>query len=123
MEPFVKTTYELEGDGPFVLYAYQRLSSLYAHIALAHHPNVLAVAKSLAEGNATREAQFINYANACYPPAYSYFKEKFDKDLKSVVEAFKAARYFLPSKINQLRPTIADIDSLKSFPFLDTRLI
>lgn len=48
MEPFVKATYELEGDGPLVLYAYQRLSSLYAHITLAHHPNMLAVAKDLA---------------------------------------------------------------------------
>lgn len=39
----------LEGDGPLVLYAYQKLSSLYAHISLAHHPNVLAVADDLAK--------------------------------------------------------------------------
>jgi hypothetical protein len=57
------------------------------------------------------------------PPAYSYFKQKFDTDLKNAVEAFKAARYFLPSKIDELRPTISDIDSLKSFPFLDPTLL
>ena len=34
MEPFVKTTYALEGDGPLVLYAYQKFSSLYAHVYL-----------------------------------------------------------------------------------------
>ena len=39
------------------------------------------------------------------------------------MEAFKAARYFLPSKIDELKPTISDIDSLKSFPFLDSTLI
>ena len=123
MEPFVKATYELEGNGPLVLYAYRRLSSLYAHITLAHHPNVLAVAKDLAQGNAARETQLINYANTCYPPAYSYFKEKFDKDLKNVVEVFKAVRYFLTSKIDEQKPTISDINSLKSFPFLDSTLI
>ena len=57
------------------------------------------------------------------PPAYSYFKVKFDTDLKKAVEAFKAARYFLPSKIDELKPTISDIDSFKSFPFLDSTLL
>ena len=77
MHPFVRATYDLEGDGPLVLYAYQKLSSLYAHISLAHHPNVLAVADDLAQGSASRKTQLINYANSCYPPAYSYFKQKF----------------------------------------------
>jgi len=123
MEPFVKTTYDLEGDGPLVLYAYQKISSLYAHITLAHPPNVLAVADDLAQGSASHKMQLINYANTCYPPAYSYFKEKFDTDLKKAVEVFKAARYFLPCKIDELRPTISDIDSHKSFPFLDSTLL
>ena len=68
MEPFVKATYALEGDGPLVLYAYQKLSSLYAHITLAHHPNVLAVADHLAQGNPSHKTQLMNYANTCYPP-------------------------------------------------------
>lgn len=46
MEPSVRATYDLEGDGPLVLYAYQIISSLFAHISLAHHPNV---AKNLAQ--------------------------------------------------------------------------
>ena len=57
------------------------------------------------------------------PPAYSYFKEKLDTDLKEAVKPFKAACYFLPSKIDELRPTISDIDSLKSFPFLDSTIL
>lgn len=123
MEPFVKTTYNLEGDGPLVLYAYQKISSLYAHIALAHHPNVVAVAENLAQGSTSRKQQLVNYANTCYPPAYRYFKEKFDTDLKEAVAVFKAARFFLPYKVDELKPTISDIDTLKSFPFLDSTLI
>ena len=123
MEPFVKATYDLEGDGPLILYAYQKISSLYAHITLEHHPNILAVADDLAQGSGSHKAQLINYTKTCYHPAYSYFKEKFDKDLKKAIEAFTAARYFLPSKIDELRPTISDIDSLKSFPFLDSTLL
>lgn len=125
MKPFVKTTYDLEGDGPLVLYAYQKISSLYANITLAHHPNVLAVADDLAQGSASHKMQLINYANTCYfvyKWSYSYFKEKFNTDLKKA-EVFKAARYFLPCKIDELRPTISDIDSLKSFPFLHSTLL
>ena len=123
MEPFVKATCDLEGDGPLVLYAYQKISSLHAHVSLAHDPSVLAVADDLAQGNASNRTQPINYANTCYPPAYSYFKEKFERDLKNTVDAFKAAQYFLPHKINEQRPTISDMDSLKSFPFLDSVMI
>ena len=36
MEPFVKATYVLEGDGPLALLAYQKLSALYNHISSQH---------------------------------------------------------------------------------------
>ena len=39
------------------------------------------------------------------------------------MEAFKAAQYFLTSKIDEPKPTISDINSLKSLPFLDSTLI
>ena len=61
--------------------------------------------------------QTSNYATTYNSPAYSYFKEKCDKDLKKV-KAFKAARYFLPQKINKLKPTISDIDSHLDSTFL-----
>ena len=47
-------------------------------------------------------------------------KSKFDQDLRPNLLAFKAARYFSPSK---LRPTAGDLDSLKSFPFFDQDII
>ena len=33
----------------------------------------------------------MTYAKTCCVPAYAYFKEKFDNDLRPVVLAFKAA--------------------------------
>ena len=63
----------------------------------------------------------MRYAKDCSEPAYEYFKAKFDNDLKPVVEAFKATHYFSPFKVTQLKPTAAEIDSLRSFPFLDAQ--
>ena len=44
-------------------------------------------------------------------------------ELKDIVLAFKAARYFVPSKLNELKPTATDIESLKLFPFFDASFI
>ena len=62
MEPFVKATYSLEGDGPLALVAYQRLSLLYSQISLEHYPNVATVAKLLSGGSSASEGQLIVYA-------------------------------------------------------------
>ena len=51
MEPLVKATYALEGDGVLYLVAYEIISALRSHIVASHHPNVTAVAKHLANGN------------------------------------------------------------------------
>lgn len=59
---------------------------------------MLAVAKHLAIGNATRQQQLSTYAENCVTPAYSYFQSKFDNELKPAVEAFKAAWYVSLSK-------------------------
>ena len=63
-----------------------------------------------AKGNATHEQQLINYSKACVQPAYNYFHLKFNNDLKPVLDAFKAARLFSPSKF-----------CLKAFPFLNSQ--
>ena len=97
MEPFVKATYTLEGDGPIALVAYQQIS---LYVSLEHYPNVDAVARLLANGNCTHERQLIAYAKAACVPAYAYFKEKFNSDLRPIVLAFKSARYLSPSKVN-----------------------
>ena len=39
------------------------------------------------------------------------------------MEAFKAARYLSPAKVNEIKPTTSDIDSLKAFPFVNSEAI
>ena len=121
MEPFVKATYKLEGDGALSLVAYQQPSMLYASVSNQHYSNVVAAVKAEAKGNATHEQQLINYSKACVQPAYDYFHLKFNNDLKPVLVAFKAARLFSPSKFHELKPSAADIDCLKAFPFLNSQ--
>jgi len=57
MEPFVKATYKLEGDGALSLVAYDQLSMLYAQVSTQYYPNVVAMAKEVAHGNTTHEQQ------------------------------------------------------------------
>ena len=126
MKPFVCATYDLEGDGSLALTAYQHISKLYSTIACEHYPNVVALAKRESNGNSTHEQQLIQYAKGCVQPAYKYFRAKLDSssgELKDIVLAFKAARYFVPSKLNELKPTATDIESLKLFPFFDASFI
>ena len=84
MEPFVKATYVLEGDGPLALVAYEHLSALYQTIRVEHYPNTYAIAKDLSGGDSAREDQLVRYAKACVEPAYSYFKAKFDNELECI---------------------------------------
>ena len=59
-EPFVKSTYTLEGDGALALVAYEHISKLYSAISTEHYPNVNALAKTLSAGDATREQQLLS---------------------------------------------------------------
>ena len=115
MEPFVKATYKLEGDGPLSLEAYQQLSILFASVFTQHYRNVAAVAKAEANGNASHEQQLLDYSKACVQPAYDYFYLKFNNDLKPVLNAFKAARLFSPFKFHESK------HCLKAFPFLSSQ--
>ena len=49
-EPFVKATYQLEGDGPLVFLAYEEIRTLFSTIAHPFYPNVSAVAGHLTGG-------------------------------------------------------------------------
>ena len=78
--------------------------------------NVAAVAKQLSHGNSSYENQLVTYAGTCVQPAFDYFELKFSNDLKPVVDAFSADRYFSPSKLSELKPTLTDIDQFAHFP-------
>ena len=91
MDPFVRATYLLEGDGPLALVAYEHLMTLFQAINSEHYPNVFAVARRLANGDIRHEQQLVTYAKSCVPLAYTYFRTKFERDLQPIVLAFKAA--------------------------------
>ena len=55
MEPFVRATYTLEGDGMLALVAYREVSQLKTSVRNAHYPNVIAVAREECQGNAAHE--------------------------------------------------------------------
>lgn len=59
------------------------------------------------------------YASECIKPAVEYFKLKFETELQQVLSAFKSVRLFNPMKVNDMHPSAADVDILKSFEFLD----
>ena len=51
--------------------------------------------------------------------AFTYFNSKFGDGSQPPLNAFKASRYFLPSKIKRKNPLAIDIDSLSVIPFLN----
>ena len=118
-EHFMKSTYTVEGDGPLVLVCYEEILKLRAVIQTAHYANVNATAANIAPGNPTVQQQLVTHALSCVQSGLDYFDEKFGDDTKSPLNAFKAARYFSPSKLNEIQPSASDIDSLCAIPFLN----
>ena len=111
-EPFVKGTYNLEGDGPLALSTYEELRKIYNFISLPHYPNLIACARNLAGGNATVDQQLITYAKSCVEPGFQYFQTKFDGELSPVVSFFKEARLFSPAK---MKDTLVDASTINDF--------
>ena len=123
-EPFVKATYKLEGDGLLVFECYEVLVTVKAAIEASHFPNTQAVIHRLA-GNSTTavQQQLMAYAKLCVEPGQKYFVQKFTEELSGSVAAFKAARLFVPSKINEMHTDCTVVDSLQAFPFLSSPLV
>lgn len=63
------------------------------------------------------------YATQCIQPGFIYFQEKFKGELGNVVDAFKAARLFSPSKAHEMQPTAEKIDDLTVFPFVQQAVL
>ena len=122
MEAFVKATYNLEGNGALALSAYEEIRKLFAVVSAKHYPNVTAVAKQLSQGRSVYENQLVAYGCNCAHPALDYFELKFNNDLKPVLDVFRAARYFSPSKLSELKPTVTDIDQFACLPFLKPKI-
>ena len=125
-EPFVKATYNLEGNGPLALNCYEVVQELKMRINNPHYPNVNALADQLSslsfDSSSYAVQQWVQYASACVDPGLQYFCSKFvgpSAELSCTYSAFKSAKLFLPYKVVEMRVDIAAVDTLKSFPFLD----
>ena len=75
-----------------------------------------AIANQLSGSDPMCEQQLVAYSKACVEPAYSYFQAKFDNNLKPTLLAFKAARYFSPLKVHEIKPVAVDLEMLRAFP-------
>lgn len=98
-EMMVKTTYNLEGDGPLVFDVYDQLIALKAHIDNPRTPTTDAVLVKIEEElNGTADDElFLLCArpHECIAPVQQYFQEKWREEA-AALEFFKIARWFSP---------------------------
>ncbi len=113
-EAFVKGSYTLEGDGPLALKCYEVISDVKAAVRLCHWPNTTAVAKKVANQQHSEQI-WMKYASNCVKPRFDYFTAKFDEDLLPLVNAIKSARLFDPTKVCDMKPNTAAVDTLRSW--------
>ena len=116
---FVSATYYLEGDGPLIFSCYQKLATVSNSVALANYPNVEGVARRQANGNVPVFNQLVARAKACINPGLLFFQQKFSQEFYDIVRAFRSARLFCPVQVQQLHPTVASVEELRKFSFLD----
>jgi len=111
-EELVKATYRLEGDDPLVFDCYEIIAGVRSAIQVSHWPNTKAIAKTFT--TPTKSEQFwLTYASDCVQKGFDYFEEKFfHGELLPVVNAFKSARLFNPTKVIDLKPDATAVDSL-----------
>jgi len=88
--PFVKATYNLEGDGPLALTCYEAISTLNVAARQAYYPNLEAVAGKVTSDDHMKE-ELIQYAKSCVQPGVTYYFHQLATSMKEPLHAFKAA--------------------------------
>ena len=118
--PFVKATYNLEGDGPLALICYETISALNVAARQVDYHNLAAVVCRISSGDVQMESELLQHAKSCVQPSISYYFQQLLTSMKEPLAAFKAAKLFSPFKLSEMNPSVAAIDSLASFPFLSS---
>ena len=93
--PFVKATYQLEGNGPLALDCFEIVDGLSTSIRLCNVPNVEAIAKKLANGLLHAKQKWIDHAQTCIEPGHNYFKRQLTSSLKALYKLSKQQDCFL----------------------------
>ena len=101
-----------------VFRAYSVLQVVSEAAGRRYYPNVDAMAKELS-GSPAEKAEWEKIAWNAVQPGITFFLQKFNVELYDVVRAFKAARIACPNKVQELKPSIEDVNQLRLFPLLD----
>ena len=120
---FKNATYFLEGDGPLIFTAYDKIMSLFHFIQNPQWPNVDSVIDSIlanheAQDINQRQITFKNHALGVVRPGFEYFKSKFDYEtgeLAPQMQLLKVARLCHPIRLRELRPPAEQLDELFQF--------
>lgn len=117
---FVKATYNMESDGLVVFHCYEAVNTLTAAVDLSHYPNLSAIAGELSNGNTELQQQLEMYGKQCVQPSIKYYRERLEDSMKIPLKAFRAARIFLPSKVQEMKVDISSVDELAVYPFISS---
>ena len=119
-EPLVKTTYDLEGDGPLALNCYEAMTTVLTPIQTGHYPNLEAASRKLSQGDSQLCQRWVRHGMDCVEPGLEYFADAVSGTLSNSMAVFKAVRIFNPKKAVEIQPDAAALDCLSVLPFLDT---
>ena len=86
--PFVKATYNLEGDGPLVLNCYETISALNMAARQAYYPNLDVIAAHI-PACPREESDLLQHANTCIQSGIAYYCQQVSTNMNSSLEAFK----------------------------------
>lgn len=84
----------------------------------AHYPNFDAIAAQIVV-DGREESDLLQHG---IQPGIAYYFQQISTNMKTSLEAFKAARLFSPFQLTEINPSVADIDSLTAFPFLGSEI-
>ena len=87
----------------------------------AHYPNLDAIAAQIAV-DTHEESDLLQRAKSCIQPGIAYYFQQVSTNMKTSLEAFKAARLFSPFWLTEINPSVAAVDSLTAFPFLGSEI-
>lgn len=80
-----------------------------------------AVAVAIVEADPTQNVGALEQeAKRSVQPEIEWFLRKFNVDLRDTLSAFKAARIMCTVTVQWLRPTPANLEALRQFPFSDS---
>ena len=122
-EQFVKSTYNLEGDGALIITCYEEILKLRVVVHSSYYQHLEAVIQSFSQGNAIIQHQWKSHAFSYIRPGTGYFNDKFGSDTAYPLNVFKDSRLFSPLKVFEINPTASDTDSLKDVKFFNEPLI